>query len=185
MARLPSKRTEGLAQPEEGLGHSGPLFPRVRDGPGPTQGRNSDLDTKHVNLDLSMGKSPINTAVLCNYLKEYPNERAAKILKDGFSNGFRLGYTGSKTGFEAKNLQSVRSNPRILRQKIDKEVDLGRLAGPFKSPPFPNLKISPVGLIEKPGGGYRLITHLSHPEGQSVNDGISDETSSVSLLLTR
>ena len=57
---------------------------------------------------------------------------------------------------------------------------MGRFAGPFAQSPIPELRISPVGLVSKSDGGCRLITHLSHPEGDSVNDGISDAHSSVS-----
>ena len=42
-----------------------------------------------------------------------------------------------------------------------------------------NLNNSPVGLVPKSDGSWRLITHLSCPKGGSVNDGISDDLSSV------
>lgn len=127
-----------------------------------------------------MGKSPINVENLCYFLEMYPNRQEALLLKDGFLNGFRLGFKGTGVETEARNLKFARMNPEILKDKIDKEVQLGRFAGPFKTAPLPKLKISPVGLIPKADKSYRLITHLSHPEGCSVNDGIGDELSSVS-----
>ena len=40
--------------------------------------------------------------------------------------------------------------------------------------------ISPLGLIaKKEAGAYRLIHHLSFPEGESINDGISADDSHV------
>ncbi|KAK3104130.1 hypothetical protein FSP39_024643 [Pinctada imbricata] len=55
-----------------------------------------------------------------------------------------------------------------------KEVRLGRLAGPFLFKPFENLLVSPVGLIPKKDGTWRLIHHLSFPPGHSVNDHIDN-----------
>ena len=45
---------------------------------------------------------------------------------------------------------------------------------------FENFRISPLGLVPKKAPGeFRLIHHLSFPEGSSVNDGIPRELSSV------
>ena len=55
-----------------------------------------------------------------------------------------------------------------------------RLAGPFASPPFPQFRVSPLGLVpKKTPGEYRLIHHLSFLRGDSVNDGIAPEYASV------
>ena len=103
----------------------------------------------------------------------------AALLDGGFKNGFRLGFEGNIGSHVAKNLKSARLNPLLLKEKICKEVRLGRFAGPYADSPISNLRISPVGLVPKSDGSYRLITHLSYPVGDSVNDGISDELSSV------
>ena len=42
-----------------------------------------------------------------------------------------------------------------------------------------NFHVSPIGVIPKSDGGWRLITHLSYPAGSSINDGIDDELCSV------
>lgn len=101
------------------------------------------------------------------------------MLKNGFLFGFSIGFSGERNGIDARNLKSARVNSQILREKINSEVLLGRFAGPFKTPPYSNLKVSPLGLVPKSNGGWRLINHLSYPEGNSVNDGISDDLSSV------
>ena len=44
---------------------------------------------------------------------------------------------------EASNLHSARSNPAAVALKLDKEIMLGRVAGPFREPPLCNLRISP------------------------------------------
>lgn len=51
----------------------------------------------------------------------------------------------------------------------------------FPCAPVPELIVSPIGVVpKKERGQFRLIQHLSWPEGSSVNDFISAELSSVS-----
>ena len=129
------------------------------------------------NFDLSLGKSPINIPLLTSYLNVNANvnKTDSDFLKEGFLKGFRIGFTGERVPNDAQNLLSARLRSHVLRDKINNELAAGRFAGPFKFPPISNLKISPVGLVPKSDGNWRLITHLSYPEGSSVNDGISDD----------
>lgn len=54
------------------------------------------------------------------------------------------------------------------------------ILGPFPVPSVPNLKVSPLGVVpKKTPGEFRLIHHLSHPKGGSVNDGIPEQLCSV------
>ena len=47
------------------------------------------------------------------------------------------------------------------------------MAGPFNSPPLPNLQFHPVGVVpKKHSSEWRTIYHLSYPEGDSINDHI-------------
>ena len=63
--------------------------------------------------------------------------------------------------------------PEITEEKILKKSRANRIEGPFVSPPFQNLHISPIGLQPKKTlGEFRLIHHLSYPQGLSVTDGI-------------
>jgi len=99
---------------------------------------------------------------------------------DGFQNGFSLQYTGPRTSRNSRNLRSAVANPDILLSKIKKEVNEGRVAGPFSEPPFENLIVSPLGLVpKKQKGEFRMIHHLSYPEGGSINDFIDPKLSSV------
>ena len=91
-------------------------------------------------------------------------------------------FKGSKVPCSYKNLLSADQNPSAVEVKLSKEVALGRLAGPFHSPPFSNFCISPLGVVpKKTPGEFRLIHHLSFPKGLSINDGIPEEFSSVSF----
>lgn len=81
----------------------------------------------------------------------------------------------------SKNLFSANDNPGIVQSKLDREVELGWLAGPFSEPPFSTFCVSPLGVVpKKTPGDFRLIHHLSFPRGSSINNGISEEFSSVS-----
>ena len=78
-----------------------------------------------------------------------------------------------------QNLRSAIERPEIVSDKIEKEISLDRIAGPFSEPPFPNMVISPIGVVPKKDGKWRMIHHLSFPDGESVNDAIPEEESTV------
>ena len=103
-----------------------------------------------------------------------------QFLVDGFRKGFRIDCTTSPPSRLSGNLQSAKHHPETVSQKLIKEIKAHRIAGPFSNPPFPNFVCSPLGVCpKKKPGTFRLIHHLSFPEGQSVNDGISEYASSV------
>ena len=82
-----------------------------------------------------------------------------------------------------KTLLSAKRNPNIVDGKLDKELEKGRIAGPFDSEPFENFKTSPIGLVPKKiRSQFRLIHHLSYPKHSqiSINAGIPQEFKSVS-----
>ena len=126
-----------------------------------------------------MAKTPIKVQNLEILLKKYPKIEVADELLKGFKFGFRLGYTGPRVGGESENLKSVLQYPDKTKEKILNEQKLGRIAGPFKTKPIVNLKISPIGIIPKAEGLWRLITHLSYPENKSVNSFIDPEECTV------
>jgi hypothetical protein len=53
------------------------------------------------------------------------------------------------------------------------------MADPFPTKPISTLRTSPIGIVPKHDGGWRLITHLSYPPGQGVNSFIDQEDCSV------
>ena len=75
---------------------------------------------------------------------------------------------------------SATTNPKAVDEKLAKEIQLGRIVGPFDGQPFPVFHVSPLGLIpKKVPGEFRLIHHLSFPEGKSINSHIPQIASSV------
>ena len=124
--------------------------------------------------------SPINVHVLLSELALYNKITVARELALGFANGFRLGFTGIRKFRESKNLVSITQNESAAIQKINKEVELKRISGPHKNVPFTNFMSSPIGLVpKKEPGKFRLIQHLSWPEGKSINDFIDPEACTV------
>lgn len=79
----------------------------------------------------------------------------------------------------SENLLSARQFPNQLQEKIVKEVQEGRVLGPFSHPPIPNMHISPIGLVPKSSGGWRMITHLSYPPSLGINSFIDPDDCSV------
>ena len=70
-----------------------------------------------------------------------------------------------------------------MSDKLSKELAAGRIVGPFDAPPFKPFRVSPLAALgivaKKLPGEFRLIHHLSYPEGLSVNDGIPKELATV------
>lgn len=129
---------------------------------------------------FTLADSPINVEILKHYLEKYSDKKLAAEISHGFEFGFPLHYTGPRLPRDSKNLRSVDDHPEIVRQKIQTELDSRRIAGPFDERPISTLRISPIGLVEKKTPGeYRLIHHLSSPEGQSLNDFIDPDLCSV------
>ena len=96
----------------------------------------------------------------------------------------KLYSVGQRITYESPNLISAKEQPQVVDQKLVKELDALRLAGPIDTPPFPVFKVSPLGIVpKKTPGDFRMIHHLSYPKGKSVNDGISQEHSSASVML--
>ena len=87
------------------------------------------------------------------------------ILIDGFMNGFDIGYQGpEKCRDFSDNIPFTMGDPFDMWEKLMKEVNLNRYAGPFTESQFPldYFVQSPIGLVPKAGNKTRLIFHLSY-----------------------
>ena len=120
--------------------------------------------------------TPIKFATLDHMLSQYPVLADASFLREGFSKGFCIGYSGPRQSRVAGCLSSASANMLVVRNMLAQEIKLGRIAGPFKVMPFRNLQCSPIGLVpKKEPNSFRLIHHLSFPAGGSINDFISKD----------
>ena len=124
--------------------------------------------------------TPINFDRLSRHLEGY-DINIKNILVNGFKFGFDIGYRGvPNSNINVSNLKSALERPIVVSEKIRKELEANRLVGPFPYPPFEFFQINPIGLVpKKEPDTFRLITHLSSPPGQSINDGIDHEFSEV------
>jgi hypothetical protein len=159
----------------------------------PTAGRNIPVGSvkdppnslKTSPTDLRLGNigdqeglalpTPIDSEKLKRWLQGYPQ---ANTLIHQFKHGFNL-KASTNQSFHSNNHKSAHQNPEIVTQKLQKELKAGRIAGPFPKPPFEPFMVSPLGLVPKKDGGFRVIHDLSYPKGHSVNDSIHHSDSTV------
>ena len=114
------------------------------------------------------------------WLEIYPDQVTAQFLSRGFEFGFPLPSFSGAGCTVVGNLKSASQFPQIVREKVEKEIAEGRIAGPFEHPPFDDFRISPLGVVPKrEQNTYRIIHHLSFPKGDSLNDEIDVELCSV------
>ena len=125
------------------------------------------------NLDIENIITPVKVGNLEQLLKETGfNKIRSQRLIHGFKYGFEIGLKGNrKVNRLAPNLKINIGTKVDLWNKVMKEVQKKRYAGPFKDIPFEHFIQSPIGLVPKDQGkDTRLIFHLSYPRtGSSVN----------------
>ena len=83
---------------------------------------------------------------------------------------------------------STRSHPEVVSEYAATQLALGRIAevGLAETAKKSGIHTSPFGVIPKKhkSNKWRLILDLSSPQGFSINDGISKESSSISYTTT-
>ena len=72
------------------------------------------------------------------------------FVLDGLRFGFKLVFSHSQSLKPAKRYKpSAYEHPSVTDECLTTEVSLGRVAGPFASPPFPLLHVSSFGVIPR------------------------------------
>ena len=98
--------------------------------------------------------------------------------------GFPLRYEGDRsTNVEQANGATCQDNPETTADELRKELEKGRIAGPYNERPLPGFKAVPRGLKEEPTK-FRPISMGNMPFGEAVNEGIQ-KLDSVQLTRTR
>lgn len=118
-------------------------------------------------------------------LARHPDKEYVQYILKGIQEGFRIGFENSLSLSSArKNMHSAMDNPKVVSDYIEAELLRGVLLGPFAHSEVPEVHLSRFGVIPKSSqpGKWRLIVDLSHPEGKSVNDGISPELCSLKYV---
>lgn len=145
------------------------------------------LDSCHPQSVLSLqscSPSPIVIDQLSYFLSSHPDVTFAAFIMRGMTHGFRIGFDRSHGRLRSltANHPSSLANGAVVEEYIASEVALGRLVGPVMGDSVSSgIHISPIGLVPKAHqfNRWRMIVDLSSPHGQSVNDGISTELSSI------
>jgi hypothetical protein len=102
---------------------------------------------------------------------QFPDQLGAYQLVHDMITGFRIGYSGDRSSFrDAPNLPIPSDQEFHVDDDMKKELEGGRRAGPFcrNTIPFDNLKVSPIGIVDKKNSSKkRIIHHLSWPRDRS------------------
>ena len=134
-----------------------------------------------ANYDIKHIVTPVKVDVLERLLKvsKYDKEET-DFLVNGLRNGFDIKYEGPEERKDYADNIPLRSvgSPAELWEKLMKEVNLKRFAGPFKEKeiPFKYFPQSPIGLVPKAGNKTRLIFHLSYDFPVSKQKSINAHT---------
>ena len=146
----------------------------------------SPLEDHFSPLHLPAMVSPIRVDRLELELRGHPDQAKVAYVTSGLRNGFHLGFHSSSISLKSatSNMPSALLQPSIIDSYLQNELHKGRIAGPFPTPPLPNLHTSRFGVIPRKHqpGKWRLILDLSSPAGASVNDGIPKDVFSVQYM---
>ena len=127
--------------------------------------------------------TPIRSFLLEHELSFHLNKVFVRQLIDDLQHGCSIGYTGPQFAHQANNLLSAHQQTTVIDATLQKECAVGRILGPFQTPPMPNFCTSRLGLVPKHDGGWHIIYHLSAPAGHSVNDFIDPFTYIFTFIL--
>ena len=118
-------------------------------------------------------------------LSSHHDAQFVSYILDGLKWGFRLGFSWSNPlNSTEKNNPSSREHGDAIDEYLQKEMRAGNLVGPISSRVLTNgqhLHVNRIGVVPKGynTGKWRVITDLSFPRGQSVNDGINAQWCSL------
>ena len=124
--------------------------------------------------------SALRPLSFARYLHPHPHTQFVATLITSLTSGFDIGYHGPHRDIRSPNLPSAYEHLTVVDTYLSSECAAGRMAGPFRDPPFTPFHCSGLGAIPKQDGTWRVITHLSAPADRSVNDYIDPEAVTLS-----
>ena len=129
--------------------------------------------------ELLRAHTPLRHSQFERELANHPDKAWVSRLLNGIKMGVDIGYRGPRGPQDSPNLSSAYQHPNIIQAELQKELDAGRVQGPFPARPMPSLHCSGLGVVPKKGNKWRMILHLSAPPNRSINDFISKEEFSL------
>ena len=127
-------------------------------------------------------QAPIRPLHFAQLLETHPSPQFVNTLLSQLQYGFDIGYQETHQDLRALNLPYAAEHPQAIDDYLALGCSQEKMAGPFSNPPYQPFHCSGMGVVLKQDGPYRLITHLSAPPGQSINDDIDPEA--VTLAYT-
>ena len=127
----------------------------------------------------------LNLDVWESALVTHPDRELAQYVCVGICHGFRIGFNYHRARLIPvhRNMKSAMEHGEVVERYLGEEQEVQRVLSPFKRSLFPEVHVSPFGVIPKADPGkWRFILDLSSPCGNSVNDGIAKELCSLSYV---
>ena len=90
---------------------------------------------KAVLFNKSKPWTPTRPFILERKLSNHPNKTFVEELIHDLCYGCTIGYTGPQFSYLANNLLSANQQPEVIDATLEKECEVGRVLGPFESPP--------------------------------------------------
>ena len=128
--------------------------------------------------------TPLHWQTWDRKLATHLDKRCRDYITSGLWYGFHVGFNDSQSCHRARgNLLSTSEHPQVVWDYLASECAVGRVVDPLPVEEFPQVQLSPFGVIPKKSPGkWRLITDLSSPEGYNVNDGIPSAVCSLNYV---
>ena len=134
-----------------------------------------------VSLSLTQFRPALNTAFWADSLPRVYSPDDAEALMRQILHGVRIGRPPADSIVISHNWPSSLEFRSQVTDIISRDLEAGRLLGPFFDVPFDACIVSPLGAFPKRNSSaIRLIHDLSYPSVGSVNSLISSEDFSVS-----
>ncbi len=109
-------------------------------------------------------------------MQHCPNIELKEQVFHSLIYGADIECSGPDCGRVCDNWPSANDHAEDVTLSIDKNVNLGRVLGPWTEPPCDNFIASPIGAFLRHGTSkIRVIHDLSFPPGESINDFIDPE----------
>ena len=114
-------------------------------------------------------------------MSTHPDRLFVEYILHGIKCEFRIGFNRAQQLHPVSNRSSSYDHVKLIKQHLDREVELGRMYKCLYGSKPSCVHTSPIGIIPKKNkpNKWHLIIDLLSPRGLSVNDGISTDLSSL------
>ena len=124
---------------------------------------------------LPKAESTLNREAWKFYLLDYPDRCFLDSILNIIDVGTSIGHLVPSRSQICKNLKSATDFPSNILKEIESLHIQGCIHGPFKTPPLPGFRCSPLGIATcKRNPKCRVFNHYSWPPWSSVNNETPD-----------